>query len=250
MSSPLLPDFVPCLTHLSDEVLLHILSYLPLTSLIVARGVCKLWRSLIPGSHIPDYRRRLLELYLRALESPAFHATRKQVLAQLYPFNRNHFIARLPKSIPEDFRCWVLEWPERAVIGILWPGIRHARNPHSDADLIADRGTVMLSVSILNRLSFQPPAPGTITAVMPSRPVEGETGQALLLDDAFVKGWQTSKLLMLRGTFEGADLSGRVYQLGGTKGTLDKPVANSWTDYLTQELEREATWLRERERTC
>ena len=211
-----------------------------------------LWRSLIPGSHIPDYRRRLLELYLRAIESPAFRATRKQVLALLrqarkhgIPFNRDRYIACLPKSLPDDFRCWVLEWPEHAVIGTLWPGLHPRRSPHEDADELADRGGVLLSAHITRHLLLHPP--GTIEVVAPWQPVKEEEAQALILDSLFVEGSPSSNFLMLRGRFSGADLSGKIYQLNGNEGTLTKPIAENWTEYLTQELEREDAWAHERE---
>jgi hypothetical protein len=43
-------------------------------------------------------------------------------------------------------------------------------------------------------------------------------------------------------------MSGRVYQVDGVKSSLDKPFADSWTDFLLLELEREELWLHERQR--
>lgn len=234
------------LMDLPDELLLLILGHLPLTSLIVARGVCKLWRSLIPGSQIPAYRRRLLELYLRAIESPAFLSTRKDILARTFAFHRRAYVDSLPQDIPDDLRCWVLEWPERAVIGLLWPGIRYGRHAHSKADLLCDAGHAILSMTILNRIAFQSPEPGTMQAFMYFKDIEGESGAALLLDDAFVDGQQRSRVLLLNGMSEGVEMKGRVYRVDGVKGPMDSPVATSWTEYLHQELDREEIWLQSR----
>lgn len=231
-----------------DEVLLLIQSHLPLASLIVARGVCKFWRSLIPGSHITPARHRLLSLYLHAIDSPAFHATRRTVLSHLYDFNRHAWLARLHTAVPDEFRTWILEWPERAVIGSLWPALKTGRHAYSEPDLFGDRGGVLMPMQILSGLAFQAPAPGTIVPYMMWRDVEGDCGIALLLDDANVEGWQRSRMLVLNGSFEGKDMSGRVYQVDGVRGSLQKAFANSWVDFLHQELEREDVWLQERQR--
>lgn len=236
---------MPHLMDLPDEILLHIQSFLPLTSLVAARGVCQLWRSVLPGSHIPTYRRDLLQLYLRALDSPAFVATRKLVDSRLKPFNRAHFLDSLPKDVPAEFACWVHEWPARAAIGAIWPGIHLFCDSHSGAELIKDRGRSLLSMAtpIWNHLLFDAPSPGYVRAA-PGWGTTGSTGTALLLDDARIEGWQCSRLLVLSGRWDGADLAGKVYQIDGVQGRLDTPVAGSWVEYLTQELEREEAWLR------
>ena len=111
--------------HLPTEIVLMIQSFLPLNALIKARGVCRFWRSIIPGSHILPARRALLEFYLRAIRSPAFLATRPRIQAHLKPFDRERLLARLPPSVPEEFRTWVLEWPARAAVGHIWPGLHN-----------------------------------------------------------------------------------------------------------------------------
>ena len=230
-----------------DEVLLLILSYFPLPSLIRARGVCKLWRSVVPGSHIPAFRRGLMQLYLRLLDSPAFLPTRKPILSQRCPWNREAYLTQLSKELPDDFRCWVLEWPERAILGLVWPGLRHSRNMFSEPDLLCDSGTNILPINILNSVVFHSPSPHMMQAYMFSADLRGETGVALLIDDAFVDGYQRSRILLLTGVCKGVDMAGRVYRVAGVKGAMDTPIAMSWTEYLEQELAREETWLREHE---
>lgn len=230
------------LMELPDELHMHIHQHLPLRALIAARGVCKLWRSLLPGSHLPAHRRGLLELYLRAIESPAFHASRKEVLARTHAFNRDAYAESLPGA-PADFACWLAEWPARAVLGLLWPGVRDGRHAHAEPTLVADAGHAILSMTILNRIAFGSPEPGLMQAFMFYQDVEGESGVALLLDDAFVGGRQRSRILLLSGTCEGVDMAGRIYMVDGVKCSMDSPVAMSWTEYLHQEIDREEQWL-------
>ena len=108
---------MPSLMELPDEIHLLIQSHFPLPTLLTARAVCKLWQSTIPGPHIPAYRRRLLDLYLRAIHSPAFKISRKDILPNLQPFDRRRILRALPDDIPDEFHCWLLEWPEKAAFG-------------------------------------------------------------------------------------------------------------------------------------
>ncbi|KAF7342055.1 hypothetical protein MVEN_01792800 [Mycena venus] len=108
---------MPTLQDLSNEVLLQILPHCPLKSLISARGVCALWRHLVPLAASPA-RRGLLDLYLRIIESPVFHITRSWLLERLHPFDREGYVNALleqHKYLPEDFRIWILEWPAKAM---------------------------------------------------------------------------------------------------------------------------------------
>ncbi|GJE88228.1 F-box protein [Phanerochaete sordida] len=227
-----------------DELLLLIVSYFPLPTLIRARGVCRLWRSVIPGSHLPAFRRGLLELYLRLLASPVFAPTRKAVLAQRCYWSRAAYLAQLPPALPADFRAWVTEWPERALLGLVWPGLRHARNMFSEADLLGDTGTCILPIAILNSVAFHTPEPCMMQAYMYAPAARADAGVALLIDDAFIDGYQRSRILLLSGACKGADMAGRVYQVAGVKGAMDVPLAKSWTEYLNQELSRQEQWFR------
>ena len=102
-----------------------------------------------------------------------------------------------------------------------------------------------MTTNLVNRLLLHPP--DTVEVAAPWQPAKKEVAQALILDSVFVEGSPSGKFLILHGTLDGADLSGKVYQLDGTKGKLANPVAQNWTEYLAQELEREEEWLRERE---
>lgn len=241
MHSPYKPD-------LPTELVLLIQGHMTLPTLVAARGVCRVWRSLIPGPHIPPARRALLALLLDLLASPAFLATRPAVLPHLRPFSRAALLARLPPPVPADFRTWVLEWPARAALGHVWPALACAGRLDAPPALHADRGASLLfrhGTHILNGLRLDHPAPGC----METEPFRGGAGAGgacgLLLDDACVDGWQRSRVLVLCGRWGGVDVAGRVYQVDGVRCRLDEPFAASWVAFLRQELEREERWLRE-----
>ncbi|KAJ7306740.1 hypothetical protein DFH08DRAFT_1054047 [Mycena albidolilacea] len=112
----------------SNKLLLQIYPHLSLKTLISAQGVNKLWRHLVPLSDLDPTRRALLNLFLHTIRSPAFLRTRPWVLANLRPFDREAYIAALlvqlqHTSLPAEFRLWIFEWPEKAVVGCTWPGL-------------------------------------------------------------------------------------------------------------------------------
>ncbi|KII94394.1 hypothetical protein PLICRDRAFT_426471 [Plicaturopsis crispa FD-325 SS-3] len=115
------------ISDLPPELLLEIFAHLPhLKSLIAAQGVSRDWRRLLPLSNIRPARRALLELYMHAVNSPSFLATRATILPHVVPFDREAYLENLcytPDTLPEQFRLWILEWPARATIGRLWPGV-------------------------------------------------------------------------------------------------------------------------------
>jgi hypothetical protein len=111
-----------------NEILLELFSILPLKALIVSSGVDTKWRHLIPLSPIHPARRALLELYYHVIENPGFLSTRVSVIRSLKSFDRDACVAALESLdicvLPEEFRMWILEWPEKAVFGWVWPGLR------------------------------------------------------------------------------------------------------------------------------
>ncbi|KAF8152599.1 hypothetical protein B0H34DRAFT_784631 [Crassisporium funariophilum] len=109
-----------------NELGLRILSDLPLQSLIASRGVCTKWRGLVPHTDMAPARRAMLSFYDALIPSPVFQATRLSVIANLKPFDRQAYINKLLKqysSLPEHFKLWILEWPSKAIIAGLWPGL-------------------------------------------------------------------------------------------------------------------------------
>ncbi|KAJ7593444.1 hypothetical protein C8J56DRAFT_751087, partial [Mycena floridula] len=122
------------LQEFATELKLQIFEFMPLISLIRARCVCQEWRSIALSSNIHPIRRQLYDIYLDLLKSREFLGSREWVDKRLIdgvqerhqPFNRQAFIEAILKQhsyIPEDFVIWILEWPERAVIGSMWPNL-------------------------------------------------------------------------------------------------------------------------------
>ncbi|KAJ7596652.1 hypothetical protein C8J56DRAFT_917989 [Mycena floridula] len=127
---------------LPTELQLQVFQHSTLISLIRARCVCQQWRSLALASDIPPIRREFYEIYLTLIDSPEFLASRAYVLEQLNQgvqerhrsFNRQEFVNAVSKQhpyVPEDFALWILEWPERAVIGSVWPNLPFEEIPEA-----------------------------------------------------------------------------------------------------------------------
>ena len=112
---------------LPTELLLRIFFYFELQDLIRSRAICTEWRTLVLAANKLPARQSMFNLYFELVASPWFLKTRSWLLANLKPqFNRQLHINRLLTqypSLPEDFRLWVLEWPARAVIANIWPGL-------------------------------------------------------------------------------------------------------------------------------
>ena len=93
---------------------------------LMGRTISQEWKRLIPLADITPIRRTLLDFYLTLIDSRKLLQTRPWVLANLQPFNRQRYIDDLMDQhpyVPEAFRVWILEWPAKAVIGCIWPGL-------------------------------------------------------------------------------------------------------------------------------
>jgi hypothetical protein len=109
--------------------LLQVFQWLPLKSLIATKGVNRQWRHLVPLADIHPARHALLNLYIDFLASPAFLSTRPTILAESRQFDREAYIVFFRENdcaVPDEFLLWVLEWPNQAVIGWTWPGLRYS----------------------------------------------------------------------------------------------------------------------------
>ena len=126
------------ITDLPNELLLMIFPHLPLQALLAARAVCHKWRFLAPLASLHPTRRRLLALYDALVASPAFLATRPLVTPYLTPFDRDAYVAALPHTAPPELTTFILEWPARAAVACLWPGL-DARFNMSDVPVFASR---------------------------------------------------------------------------------------------------------------
>ena len=110
---------------LPNELLFLILQHLPLVPLILSRSLNIRWNQLTNAARLPFGRRPLLDLYLDAVNSPGFLQTRNDILPYLAPFDREMYLEGIEnpytESLPVEFRTWILEWPEKAIIGRVWP---------------------------------------------------------------------------------------------------------------------------------
>lgn len=125
-------------TDIPNELTLRIFSYLNLRGLIAVRGVSQTWRALVPHIESSPIRKEMLSFYDTLIASPLFLRTRPWVLENLKTsFNRQAFVEKLLGQypfLPEEFRLWILEWPEKAVIGGSWPGLPRKRYQDEYAD--------------------------------------------------------------------------------------------------------------------
>jgi hypothetical protein len=139
----------PRVENFPNEILLQIFSLLPLKSLITGRTVSQEWRRLIPLANINPIRRSFLDFYFTLINSPIFPQTRPWLLANLQPFDRQQYINDLTDQhpyIPEAFRMWILEWPAKAVIGCVWPGLPNIHCQSEAADNVhRNEGNNMLA---------------------------------------------------------------------------------------------------------
>ncbi|KAJ7071413.1 hypothetical protein C8F01DRAFT_433170 [Mycena amicta] len=107
--------------------LIEIFPRLAFVALIRCRCVCQTWRQLVLHADVSPIRRSLYELYLDVIDSDGFLPSRQRVLSQLQPFDRKGYIAALRSQthafIPPEFELYILEWPEKAILYPIWPGL-------------------------------------------------------------------------------------------------------------------------------
>ncbi|KAL0961119.1 hypothetical protein HGRIS_006093 [Hohenbuehelia grisea] len=110
-----------------NELWLDIIPRLELKPLIAIRCTSRVLRSFAVSADIHPYRKSFLTIYLDLIDRPWFLQSRPWLLENLMPFDRQAYldaIAAFPDVyIPEEFAMWILEWPERAVIRCMWPGL-------------------------------------------------------------------------------------------------------------------------------
>ncbi|KAF8555464.1 hypothetical protein OG21DRAFT_1373117, partial [Imleria badia] len=121
---------------LPPELLFYIISFLPLTSVIAARGVSTRWRSLAQTASLLPARKTLLDLYLAAIVHPNFPSFVAALKPHVREFDHEAYIADLTSRgcvLPDVFELWVLEWPSKAVHFLAWPGLA------AEVDLLDER---------------------------------------------------------------------------------------------------------------
>ncbi|KAF8555465.1 hypothetical protein OG21DRAFT_1602841 [Imleria badia] len=111
---------------LPPSLLLLLIPFLPLTSLIAARGVNTQWRALAQTASLYPARKALLDLYLAAIAHPNFPSLVAALQPHVRAFDREAYVADLTSRgcvLPDVFAVWVLEWPSGAVHFWAWPGL-------------------------------------------------------------------------------------------------------------------------------
>ncbi|KAJ7619612.1 hypothetical protein FB45DRAFT_931205 [Roridomyces roridus] len=119
---------MPTLDVFPPELAAEIFTHLPLKALVAAEGVCRQWKEFVAVADIYPSRRALFRLYQKIVHDPLFHDvdSRPWLWENLRPFDRQAYLDHILAQhnyIPEDFRLWILEWPNKAVIACAWPGL-------------------------------------------------------------------------------------------------------------------------------
>ncbi|KAJ7619615.1 hypothetical protein FB45DRAFT_161751 [Roridomyces roridus] len=114
--------------ELPPELVLELFPHFTLKALIAAEGVCRQWKEFVVTTDVYPPRRSLLNLYQKIICDPLFRDvhTRPWLWENLRPFDRQAYLDHIYAQhnyIPEEFRLWILEWPNKAVIGCAWPGL-------------------------------------------------------------------------------------------------------------------------------
>lgn len=262
---------------LPNELLLPIFAHLPLKSLIVSRCVCRRWRYLVTSADLDPERRRLLTLYLRAIETPSFLVTRSEIIPALKPFDRAQLLGFVRDNgigvLPKEFRMWIEEWPAKAAIGWIWPGL--------DWSFYRGESTVCRRRDFANTIGYNPPwiktvtyhkrkseklRPDTLfnglaTSFLPfgieiaennlswGEPEDSEEAMRQDEDDVMVTFDLTvmcvqksdvigPEWLVLDGRRGGEEMKGCVFKgsYGARAGDI---ISNGWIDFLERELQRE-----------
>ncbi|KAL0954137.1 hypothetical protein HGRIS_005277 [Hohenbuehelia grisea] len=168
------------LPDLPQDILYDLLPYLPLQSLIAARGVCRTWHHAAELADIHPIRRELLNIYLDLIDRPWFLDSRKWPLENLRDFDRQAYLDTLLAQynwLPEDFSMWILEWPARATFGWIWPGL--------PCDDFTGESTFH-RLSGINTLGIIPPVVGQVFLVYPRDEEEMPNGNPKERPDDFV----------------------------------------------------------------
>ncbi|KAF5381265.1 hypothetical protein D9615_008417 [Tricholomella constricta] len=227
----------PKMTPFPNELLLQLLSLLPLKSLIAARGVDCKWRQLIDAADILPLRRKLLDLYLSIINSPWFPQTRPWVLENLQPFDREAYISTLLMQynrLPEAFMLWLLEWPALAVIGGIWPGLPLDHEEYKLTDEVeVFRGVNWLATRPVevSAMTFNIPGFQRQYDFIPAILVRSHISNIwLVLDDAEIE--RESGTLKLRDrVFQLADRARHLYDETGNHGYGYDLVDNDWVEF-------------------
>ncbi|KAF9560328.1 hypothetical protein CPC08DRAFT_604599, partial [Agrocybe pediades] len=144
------------------ELLLKIFSFLELKPYIISHGVCKEWQRVLPLADVNPIRKRMLDLFRHMLSHPYFVDSRPWTLNNLKSFDREAYIESLYSQyprIPEEFRLWILEWPEKMAIFGLWPGLPFMRFARTSLQRARGVNWIAYSPPCLTCIGYKPGTP-------------------------------------------------------------------------------------------
>ncbi|KAJ6600022.1 hypothetical protein DFH09DRAFT_1504513 [Mycena vulgaris] len=217
-----------------NELLFEIFSQ----SLIATRGVCKLWHRLSVHADIDPARRDLLMLYDSFVSSPAYATTREWSLENLRPFDRQAYVDALLDQhnyLPDHFRLWILEWPDWAIIGCVWPGLPPIKC-NMDGLAVGNYGWVGSGCNTLGH----PPSVYTIEFELLD-----DAGEEFDMEYPALLIWQDdwSTWLFLDGP---PDFRGRIFTFNGQRyceESTDCFGLGNWVEWLTMRLKQAESLL-------
>ncbi|KAJ6600021.1 hypothetical protein DFH09DRAFT_901848 [Mycena vulgaris] len=231
------------MVDIPNEIFLQIFPHLCLKSIIAAHGVSQLWRRLLNASDIDSTRRELWSLYRSFVNSTAFLESHPWTLEHLQSFDRQAYVDALLNQhdhLPHSFLLYLLEWPAKAVISCLWPGLPQCYFDSCDGadDIELPRGCNFLSClppSVLKRPgnspavhSFLPPLVHTVTYTgfdAVGMPVRQDLPAFLVWEE-----YQMSWLIL-----ESSEFEGQVWNLCGSTYSDDDEeirVDANWIEFL------------------
>ncbi|KAI0789273.1 hypothetical protein C8Q75DRAFT_807373 [Abortiporus biennis] len=217
---------------------------------------------------------RLLQIFLKAIDSPAFLASRRIIPSELvYNLHRDWFIKTWlsQDGVSEEFKNFIKEWPHKCVIGLLWctknilPWVSPSHPLYGARIPFNLRNNVDISdLTICSERGREAPVIKTIISF---------GGDVVGLDDGLI--WnnlsvQHALVSVLKIRWDGIDdesdidkrvvylvvmvsnedrkmrdrINGVVFRIEGTsQDRRGRVIADSWSSFMRMELEREEGML-------
>jgi hypothetical protein len=246
--------FTRMVVQFPPELLLELFKFFPLKTLFAGRGVNRQWNKLIPMTDMLPARRVLYDLYYSIIKSPSFIAGRTLIMAQSpLSFSREKFIRRLEsdggggvvgrdRTFPDEFRCYILEWPEKAIIGWFWPtldpGFTMSRpgKPHG-SNALADHDRRIEEIIFFYPAGASPYPPIEEDELDPFFKEMRQPGEVAVSVNALQVWYHGCTMYSWLIVDVGKpSLHGKIYLLDGFHvPSWGRPHRNGWVEWLTSE---------------